>query len=335
MGYRQVPVLGINLGRLGFLADLTSTQLENCFAAGRCRRNIASPRTSCSSASVEGRRDVLRTVLGLNEVVDPHRPAVSHVDLELDVDGEPAAALQRRRPDRQHAGRLDRPQPVGGRADSRPGAGRPSSSRRSARTSLTTPAAGRFRRQGVHHSAEAARRGAGWSWMARTLVPLKPDSRVTVRRAPVAFRLVKVAGHSYFRTLHDKLDRARPRTIAANRAGPAGVPTNRPIPDPHSASRSMLAAVTPIPGLLLTGIVLALVQRLVAIPWLYAIDPMGFRASVRKPLTLLAAAGIVAVGGACLALVPRITRATRRASNSGAASTARSCNCNFRFTSPF
>src|SRR6202011_2663349 len=27
MGYRQVPVLGVNLGKLGFLADLTSDEL--------------------------------------------------------------------------------------------------------------------------------------------------------------------------------------------------------------------------------------------------------------------------------------------------------------------
>src|SRR5207237_1894654 len=32
MGYRQIPVLGINLGRLGFLADLSPDQLCACFA---------------------------------------------------------------------------------------------------------------------------------------------------------------------------------------------------------------------------------------------------------------------------------------------------------------
>ena len=31
MGYRQVPVLGVNLGRLGFLADLTPEQVRTCF----------------------------------------------------------------------------------------------------------------------------------------------------------------------------------------------------------------------------------------------------------------------------------------------------------------
>jgi NAD+ kinase len=29
--------------------------------------------------------------------------------------------------------------------------------------------------------------------------------RITVRKAPVAFRLVKVPGHSYYQTLRDKL----------------------------------------------------------------------------------------------------------------------------------
>src|SRR5436305_12948721 len=36
MGYRQVPVLGVNLGRLGFLADLHPDQLRACLPKVLC-----------------------------------------------------------------------------------------------------------------------------------------------------------------------------------------------------------------------------------------------------------------------------------------------------------
>ncbi|HEV3119401.1 MAG TPA: NAD(+)/NADH kinase, partial [Gemmataceae bacterium] len=39
----------------------------------------------------------------------------------------------------------------------------------------------------------------------REPMPMTKDHRVTVRRAPVTFGLVKVAGRSYYQTLRDKL----------------------------------------------------------------------------------------------------------------------------------
>jgi NAD+ kinase len=37
------------------------------------------------------------------------------------------------------------------------------------------------------------------------ILPVMERHRITVRRAPVSFRLVKVPGHSYYQTLRDKL----------------------------------------------------------------------------------------------------------------------------------
>jgi NAD+ kinase len=42
------------------------------------------------------------------------------------------------------------------------------------------------------------------------LIPLTDRHRVTVRRAPVKFALVKVPGRSYFQTLRDKLNWGTP-----------------------------------------------------------------------------------------------------------------------------
>ena len=51
MGYRQLPVVGVNLGRLGFLAELTPEDVRCCFAQVCCGeyrrvRARASARTS-------------------------------------------------------------------------------------------------------------------------------------------------------------------------------------------------------------------------------------------------------------------------------------------------
>jgi hypothetical protein len=60
----------------------------------------------------------------------------------------------------------------------------------------------------------------------------------------------------------------------------------------------------PSVSLVLAGVVLAAAQFVAALPWLWAIDPRGFRAALRNPMTLLyAGAGLLAAGaGAALYL---------------------------------
>src|SRR3954471_3405416 len=66
MGYRQTPVLGVNLGTLGFLADLTVEQHCSCFpqVVQGDYRVTSHVMYECLLEGPEGNR----TFLGLNEV---------------------------------------------------------------------------------------------------------------------------------------------------------------------------------------------------------------------------------------------------------------------------
>src|SRR3954467_2580028 len=89
MGYRQVPVLGINLGRLGFLADLTPDEAIE-YLPNVLRREY---RVAEHIMFVCGMTDGVgpREILGLNEVVVRAGPPFKMLDVELDVDGEVVA----------------------------------------------------------------------------------------------------------------------------------------------------------------------------------------------------------------------------------------------------
>jgi NAD+ kinase len=94
MGYEQIPVLGVNLGRLGFLADLDPEQLRCCFAkvvAGDYKVTqhlmfeCVVENADCGTA-VKGQR-----YLGLNEVAIHSMPPFHMLDLHLHMDGNAVA----------------------------------------------------------------------------------------------------------------------------------------------------------------------------------------------------------------------------------------------------
>jgi NAD+ kinase len=201
LGYHQVPILGVNLGKLGFLADLSPDELERCLpkiAAGNAR--VASHLMfECEFAADGGSR----VVLGLNEVV-VHAPSVGHVtELDLLIDGEPVTAFT--------GDGLIISTPIGSTAHSL-SAGGPILSQELPAFVITpicphtltsrplVDAAAKQYTIRVRRPEGAALTADGQSYGA-----LADGQTVTVRRARVSFQLVKVPGRTYYQTLRDKL----------------------------------------------------------------------------------------------------------------------------------
>jgi len=84
---RGIPILGVNLGRLGFLTELEADHMERGlerFVEGSYR---IEERTILQITLTRGERRVARSI-GLNEVVVDHTSDVRMVRLEIAVDGQ-------------------------------------------------------------------------------------------------------------------------------------------------------------------------------------------------------------------------------------------------------
>lgn len=87
MGTKQIPVLGVNLGRLGFLANVSPDEFRHCLpgiCAGRC--TILDHLMLQCSVLRDGRS--LDCQLGLNEVAILGGPPYSMLSIELYVDSD-------------------------------------------------------------------------------------------------------------------------------------------------------------------------------------------------------------------------------------------------------
>jgi NAD+ kinase len=210
MEYRQVPVLGINLGKLGFLADLSLE--EACHCLPRIIRGeygitrhlmyecVVEPAGEPGASATGGSQ----TYLGLNEIVVRSGPPFHLIDVELDIDGEQVATFS--------GDGVIVSTPVGSTAQNL-SAGGPIL-RQDLQAFVITPfcphtltcrplvdSADRLYTLRVCHSCD----GATLIIDGQETVSLTLDHKVTVRRAPVEFQLIKVRGKSYYQTLRDKL----------------------------------------------------------------------------------------------------------------------------------
>jgi NAD+ kinase len=204
MGYRQVPVLGVNLGKLGFLADLRPDELRAAFprvAQGEFRitRHVMiectldpSPQTPAPS------------FLGLNEVLVRSGRPFHTIDLDLEIDEETV--------DRFSGDGLLVSTPVGSTGHNL-SAGGPILGQE-VEAFVVTPICPHAltSRPVVDSSSKEYRIKMGRGSSNAVLIvdgqevgTLAQSQAIAIRRASVDFGLVKVPGRTYYQTLRDKL----------------------------------------------------------------------------------------------------------------------------------
>ena len=203
MQSRQVPILGVNLGKLGFLAGIGPEELVSVLpeVASGCCRVIEHLMFQCS---ILRGNEVLATTLGLNEAVITAGPPYSMLNVHLYVDAKLATTYA--------CDGLIISTPVGSTAHSL-SAGGPILQKTlqafvvcaiSPHTLTVRPVvdtADRVYEMVVPEPNE----GTTVVVDGRVLGPLTAADRVRVVRAEPKFKLLECSGQDYYHTLRDKL----------------------------------------------------------------------------------------------------------------------------------
>ena len=197
------PVLGVNAGRLGFLADLTPAAFqERLDDLARVMFTIDNLMTL--ACVVTPRSGPTRAFRGLNDAVVRAAPIFHLVDIGLSIDGESVMTYR--------GDGLIIATPVGSTAHSL-SAGGPILPP-NAHMFVVTPICPHTLTQrplvdSAHKVYEITPQGDGLSTMlvidGQVQVPLRSGDRVTIRRGKTPFPMVRLPGHSFYRTLRDKL----------------------------------------------------------------------------------------------------------------------------------
>lgn len=209
MAYRQAPVVGVNLGKLGFLADLSPADFTRVFpeiCAGKYRV-VEHLMFECRLERRTPGKDEWRTVasqLGLNEVAVLAGAPFAMLEVHLYVDSELVTTYS--------CDGLIVSTPVGSTAHSL-SAGGPIL-RKDLQAFVISPISPHtLSNRPVVDAADrlyelvVPRPHAGTAAIVdgRVLSSLEPGDRVRVERAQPKFKLVEVPGHGYYRTLREKL----------------------------------------------------------------------------------------------------------------------------------
>jgi len=203
MGIHQLPILGVNLGRLGFLAGVSPREFREEISriAGRAYQVVGHLMFECQLTGSDGRTQVF---LGLNEVVVSAGASLRMIDVCLAINGEPVTTYS--------GDGLIVSTPVGSTAHNL-SAGGPIL-RQDLQAFVITPICPHtLTNRPLVDSAEnvftltAPEASAGTTLVidGQIKLPFGPGDRIDIRRASVRFQTARLPGSSYYATLHRKL----------------------------------------------------------------------------------------------------------------------------------
>ena len=203
LGAKQLPIMGVNLGRLGFLADLSPDEFQQRFGEILTGKFTVSRHLmySCRLSRADGSHE---THLGLNEVTIHSGAALRMLRIDLAINGEAVTTYG--------CDGLILSTPVGSTAHSLAAGGpllrqdleafvitpisphtltnRPLVDRADSVYSLTVP---------------DCPEGTTLVIDGQIKRPLRAGDRVEVKQASVSFLLARLSDHNYYATLHRKL----------------------------------------------------------------------------------------------------------------------------------
>jgi NAD+ kinase len=203
MGVHPIPVVGVNAGRLGFLADLTletfCSHLQNL-----ADRRFTIENLMTMACTVTSKHGPTREFRALNDAVIRAAPYFKIVEIGLSIDGESVMSYR--------GDGLIVATPVGSTAHSL-SAGGPILPP-NAHMFVITPICAHTLTQrplvdGGHKTYELVTQGEGIATIlvidGQVQIPLQADDRITIRRGNPPFPMVLLPDHSFYRTLRDKL----------------------------------------------------------------------------------------------------------------------------------
>lgn len=204
MGFQQRPVLGVNLGRLGFLAALQPEQLEQALPEIAAGRHKVVEHLMIECTATRGGKAVCHS-LALNEAAVLAGPPFKMVDIELYVDGELVTTYS--------CDGLIVSTPVGSTAHSL-SAGGPILRNDMLALIILPISPHTMTHRPVVESADRTvelavpqpHEGTSLVVDGRVLGTLEPGDRVRIVRSTARFQMVVVRGQSFYQRLREKLD---------------------------------------------------------------------------------------------------------------------------------